>query len=118
MKTVDTILALLSWIVLALVLWAITPLLLKLVALANGVKKGKNTYEVRLPRAVCADHHIDGAQRQLFDRSDAPESLDRDGIERGGWHVLVLARSAQWNSRYQLQRERIGHIYLRIDPSA
>jgi hypothetical protein len=37
MKTVDTILALLSWIVLALVLWAIMPLLLKLLALANGV---------------------------------------------------------------------------------
>jgi hypothetical protein len=37
MKTVDTILALLSWIVLALVLWAVMPLLLKLVALANGV---------------------------------------------------------------------------------
>ncbi len=37
MKTVDTILALLSWIVLALVLWAVMPLILKLLALANGV---------------------------------------------------------------------------------
>jgi len=37
MKSVDTILALLSWIVLALVLWAIMPLLLKLAALATSV---------------------------------------------------------------------------------
>lgn len=37
MKTVDTILAMLSWIVLALVLWAVMPLLLKLLTLANGV---------------------------------------------------------------------------------
>ena len=37
MKTLDTILNLISFLILALVLWAIMPLLLKLVALANGV---------------------------------------------------------------------------------
>jgi hypothetical protein len=36
-KILDTIMALLAWVVFALVLWAIMPLLLKLVALANGV---------------------------------------------------------------------------------
>ena len=37
MKTLDTILSLLSFILLALVLWAIMPLLLKLVILSNGI---------------------------------------------------------------------------------
>jgi hypothetical protein len=36
-KILDTIMALLAWIVFALVLWAIMPLLLKLVALSNGI---------------------------------------------------------------------------------
>jgi len=37
MKTLDTILNLISFLILALVLWAIMPLLLKLLALCNGV---------------------------------------------------------------------------------
>jgi len=37
MKTLDTIMTLLSWIVLAIVLYALAPLLIKLIAVANGV---------------------------------------------------------------------------------
>jgi len=35
MKTVETILAVLSWVVLAIVLWAIAPFLLKLLEMAD-----------------------------------------------------------------------------------
>jgi len=37
MKTLDTILNLISFLILALVLWAIMPLLLKLAALATSI---------------------------------------------------------------------------------
>jgi hypothetical protein len=37
MRTLDTILSLLSWLVLAIVLYALAPLLIKLIAVANGL---------------------------------------------------------------------------------
>jgi hypothetical protein len=37
MKTLDTIMTLLSWIVLAIVLYALAPVLIKLIAVAQGV---------------------------------------------------------------------------------
>jgi hypothetical protein len=37
MRTLDTIMTLLSWIVLAIVLYALAPVLIKLIAVAQGV---------------------------------------------------------------------------------
>jgi len=37
MKSLDTILATISWIVLAIILWALAPLLLKLISIADGL---------------------------------------------------------------------------------
>ena len=37
MKSLDTILATISWIVLAIVLWALAPLLMKLISIADGL---------------------------------------------------------------------------------
>jgi hypothetical protein len=37
MRTLDTILSLLSWLILAIILYALAPILVKLLALANGL---------------------------------------------------------------------------------
>ncbi len=37
MKALETIMAALSWVVLAIVLWALAPLLIKLIDMANGI---------------------------------------------------------------------------------
>jgi|GEM_PF-5515992 len=39
MRTLETIMSLLSWIVLAIVLYALAPLLAKLILLANGLHR-------------------------------------------------------------------------------
>ena len=39
MRTLDTIMSLLSWIVLAIVLYALAPVIAKLILLANGIHR-------------------------------------------------------------------------------
>src|ERR1035441_9724797 len=50
-------------------------------ALANFMEEVKHANEIRLPRTVRPDQHIDRPKLQFLHRSDALEALDGDVIE-------------------------------------